>query len=178
MFGMRLRVADLKIQLVAGVIVLRGKKKKKASSQPSVSTALCSVNLCHRAFTLCDGPACCWKAAFFSVSTKQGLRHALVSRAPVPVFVLDTKGLGLQRSIRDWLLHPLQPDIDNWNLRSCSLETVQLFIHFIHSLTNLILSFQFIFLVQKFTFSCCFNFFSPFGFYILAVPPVHFPVFS
>lgn len=159
MCGMRLWVADLKIQLVAGVIVLQG-KKKKASSQPSVSTALCSVNLCHRAFTLCSGLACCWKIAFFSVSTKQGLRHALVSRAPVPVFVVDTKGLGLQRSIRDWLLHPLQSDVDHWNLRSFSLETLLLFIHFVHSLTNLILSFQFIFLVQKFTFSCCFNFFS------------------
>lgn len=43
--------------------------KKKTSSQPSVSTALCSLNLCHRAFTLCYGPACCWKIAFFSVST-------------------------------------------------------------------------------------------------------------
>lgn len=104
---------------------LRG-RKKKCLPPSQESTALCSVNLCHRVFILLQWadllPLCClshqnkaWDVPSLSLSP-----------APVPLCALHTQGLSLQRSIRDWLLHPLQSDIDKWNRRSCGGDTAVL----------------------------------------------------
>lgn len=46
-----------------------------------------------------------------------------LSPAPVALCALHTQGLSLQRSIPDWLLHPLQSHIDKWNLRPSGGDT-------------------------------------------------------